>query len=101
DGGSVDGVGRLLHFLVDRRKRIVCLPGARALATIRESIAHLGRILEVPVGRIPKFSIVLGVSRCQRTRPTPMRDVIPLNQRLESGAELDQYGVRALRGSGW
>src|SRR5260370_4694371 len=34
DGRCVDSVRQWFHFLVDRRKRIVCFAGARALATI-------------------------------------------------------------------
>jgi hypothetical protein len=34
----------------------------------------------------------------QRTRPAPLRDVISIYQRLKSGAEFDQFGVKGLRG---
>jgi hypothetical protein len=49
-----------------------------ARATIREGIPDLGRILEVPVGRIPKFSIVLGVGLRQRGRPAPVGGIISI-----------------------
>jgi hypothetical protein len=79
-------------------KRFASCVGARALATIRKGIRDLGRVFEVPVGRIPEFCIVFGVSLHQRGRPTPARDIISIHQRLKSGTEFDQFGIRGLRG---
>jgi hypothetical protein len=61
----------------------------------------LRRILVVPVCWIAKFSIMLRVGLRQRTRPTPLRDVISIYQRLKSGAEFDQFGVKGLRDRSW
>jgi hypothetical protein len=58
----------------------------------------LRRVLVVPVCWIAKFSIMLRVGLRQRTRPAPLRDVISIYQRLKSGAEFDQFGVKGLRG---
>jgi hypothetical protein len=44
-----------------------------------------------------QISIMLGVGSRQRARPTPLRDVISIYQRLKSGAEFDQFGVKGLR----
>jgi hypothetical protein len=70
-------------------KRIACCVGARTLAAILECLPDLWRVLIVPVCRIAEFPIMLGVRLRQRRRPTPVCDVISIEQRLKSGAELD------------
>jgi hypothetical protein len=98
DRRCIDSVRQLLHFLADRKKHIVGFVGARALATILECRNDLRRVFVVPVGRIPEFCTVFGVRLRQRGRPTPVRDIISIDQRLKSGAEFDQFGVGSWRG---
>ena len=86
---------------MDRGKHIVCVVGARALATVQKCRLDLRRILVVPVCWIAKFSIMLGVGSYQRSGPAPLRDVISIYQRLKSGAEFDQFGVKVLGGYSW
>jgi hypothetical protein len=43
---------------------------------------------------------MLGVGSHQRSGPTPLRDVISIYQRLKSGTEFDQLGVKGLGGRG-
>jgi hypothetical protein len=54
--------------------------------------------LVVPLRRPTKLRFLFGVNLRQRGRPTPVRDIISIYQRLKSGAEFDQFGVRGLRG---
>jgi hypothetical protein len=79
-------------------KRFACSVGARTLATINECRGDFRCVLVVPVRPIAKFPIVLSVGRHQRARPTLPGDVISIDQRLKSGAEIDQFGVEGLRG---
>ena len=101
NGRRVDGVRQRCHFLEDRMKRVACFVDARAFAAIFKCLSDLGRVLDSPGRPDPRIAVVFGVSLRQRGRPTPVCDIISIDQRLKSGAEFDQFGVEGLRGRGW
>src|ERR1019366_8908650 len=101
DGRCVDGVCDRLHLLPNRR-----LPHARviksiALASLLPRGSDFWRILVIPVPWLTELPIVLRVRSCHRPRPYRAHGIILVDQRLKSGAEIDQFGVKGLRSSSW
>jgi hypothetical protein len=47
---------------------------------------------------IAKITLAFGMGCRKRTRPRLPRNVILIDQQLQSGPEFDQFGVKALRG---